>query len=86
MEKIRFETENGEEEFYILGETTLQGRHYLLVSSTPPEVEDGEFSVLVDMASPEDDFYDLRDIEDREELVAVIKVFNEMFDDIDLEV
>ena len=34
MEKIKFETDNGVEEFYVIDETRISGRNYILVSDS----------------------------------------------------
>ncbi len=82
-EKIVFETEDGNEEFYVLEQTTIAGTNYILVTNDP-EAEEADFLVLKEESStdgiasyvvPEDD-----------ELSAVIKVFDELLEDIDLEV
>ncbi|SEF52908.1 Protein of unknown function [Eubacterium ruminantium] len=86
MEKITFDTEDGEKEFYVLAETKLQGKSYILISETPADEDNGDFSVLCDISGEEDEYSEYCEIEDEDELIAVIKVFNEMLDDVDLEV
>ena len=86
MEKIVFETEDGEEEFTVLADTKLQGRNYILLTDSPDNSEEGSFLVLRDDSAEGDPYASYEEIEDEEELAAVIKVFNELLDDIDLEV
>ncbi len=83
-EKIVFDTDEGKVEFYIIADTRIQGKNYLLV--TDSEDEDGEFLVLRDDSKTEDSYADYSFVEDDAELDGVIKVFDEILDDIDLEV
>ena len=86
LEKIIFETEDGEEEFTVIADTKLQGKNYILLTDSPDNDEEGSFLVLRDNSSAGDEYASYEEIEDEEELSAVIKVFNELLDDIDLEV
>lgn len=82
--KIVFETEEGKVEFYILEQTMLQGVNYILVTDDM-ESEEGSFLVLKESGS-EEDFASYDVVEDENELNAVIKIFDELLEDIDLEV
>ncbi len=84
-EKIVFETEDGTEEFYVLEQTMLGGINYILVTDDI-DGEEGSFLILKEGASSEDDFASYEVLEDENELKAVIKVFDELLDDFDLEV
>ena len=84
-EKIVFETEDGTEEFYVLEQTMLGGINYILVTDDI-DGEEGSFLILKEGASSEDDFDSYEVLEDENELKAVIKVFDELLDDFDLEV
>lgn len=85
LEKITFETEDGTEDFYVLEQTMLGGINYILVTDEI-EGEEGSFLVLKEEKDSKEDevFYQI--IEDDNELKAVISVFNELLEDIDLEV
>jgi hypothetical protein len=85
MESIRFETEDGEVEFYVLEQTMLAGRNYILVTDSPDR-EEGSFLILKDMSENEDEFASYEEIMDENELESVVKIFNELVDDINLEV
>lgn len=84
--RILFETEDGDKtEFSVLEQTTLGGINYLLVADD--EDEDGTFLVLKennDISSGEIATFDI--VEDEKELEAVVKIFNELLEDVDLEV
>lgn len=84
QEKIVFTTEDGEEAaFYILEETRLNGSNYLLVADS----EDDEANALIlkelPGSTPEETVYDA--VEDENELNALSKVFEELLEDIDIE-
>lgn len=84
--RILFETEDGDKaEFSVLEQTTLGGINYLLVADD--EDEDGTFLVLKennDISSGEIATFDI--VEDEKELEAVVKIFDELLEDLDLEV
>lgn len=81
--KIVFTTEDGEEiAFYILEETTISGVNYLLV--TDSDEEEAEALILKEQKgeNEEETVYDV--VEDEEELKAISKVFEELLEDIDI--
>ncbi len=81
--KIVFTTEDGEEiAFYILEETTISGVNYLLV--TDSDEEEAEALILKEQKAEneEETVYDV--VEDEEELKAISKVFEELLEDIDI--
>lgn len=72
-------------EFYVVEETKLNGRNYLLVTDAEDDEEEGDCYILKDM-SAEDDAEALYEfVEDEEELGGLMKIFEELLDDIDLE-
>ena len=79
-EKIFFETDEGTEAFYVLEQTRLGGKNYLLV--TDSEEGDGECLILQDISEPgaEDGVY--VPVEDETELDAVSHVFEELLEDV----
>lgn len=84
IETIVFDTEDGPVEFYILEETKLGGENYILVTDEI-EGEEGSFLILKEDGS-EDDFVSYSVVEDDKENEALISIFNELLEDIDLEV
>lgn len=85
MEKIKFLlADNGEEvEFFVLEQTRVGGRDYLLV--TDSEEDDAEALILKDISEMEElqALYEI--VEDDEELESISKIFEEMLDDIEFE-
>lgn len=84
-EKITFQTEEEEVELYVLEQTKLFGVNYILVTDDM-ESEEGSFFVLKEEGDREGDLVSYVEVEDENELKAVIKVFDELLEDIDLEV
>lgn len=83
--KITFETEDGDQELYVLDQTKLFGKNYILLTDDVDD-EDGSFFVLREEPGEEEDMVTYTEIEDENELKAVIKVFDELLEDFDLEV
>lgn len=84
MEKLAFQTENGETvEFYVLEQTRVNGCNYLLVADS--EEDDGECLILKDTAKDEDkeSLYEI--VEDEQEQDALLTVFEQLLDDVDIE-
>ena len=84
-ETIIMTDENGESvEFYVLEETRIHGKNYLLVTDAK-EDEDGECYILRDMSGEEDPeaVYEL--VEDEGELDGLFRIFSELLDDMDVE-
>ena len=84
MEKIKFQLEDGTvAEFYVEEQTRIGGITYLLVSDSM----DDEATAYIFKDVSEDDSqeacYEM--VEDEDELQAVFKVFEQMLDDVDLE-
>jgi hypothetical protein len=52
MEKIKFETDNGVEEFYVIDEIRISGRNYILVSDSLED--EAEAMILRDDSSETD--------------------------------
>ena len=85
MEKIAFCPDGGEAvEFYVLEETRLGGRDYILVTDSLDE-EEGEALILKDISAPEDGEALYETVDDEQELDAVAAIFSEMLEDVDLE-
>ena len=85
MEKITF-TFGGEDqavEFFVLEQTKLGGVTYILV--TDSEEDDAECLILKDLSKVEEDESVYEVVEDDTELLAVSKVFEELLEDVDIE-
>ena len=85
MEKIKFALEGYEAEFYVLEETRISGRDYLLVTEDEEDAEEQEVLILKDLSEDGDPEALYEIVEDEEELKALSKVFMEMIDDIEIE-
>jgi len=85
MEKIifTFEETNEEVEFFVLEQTKVNGNSYILV--TDSEDDEAECLILKDTSAAEEkeSLYEI--VEDDVELTAVLKVFEELLEDIDIE-
>ena len=85
MEKIIFMSDElGEEvEFFVLEQTKVNGVSYILV--TDSEDDDAECLILKDMAGAEEteSLYEI--VEDDVELNAILKIFEELLEDVDIE-
>lgn len=83
MEKIKFQVENEIVEFFVLEQTRINGKNYLLV--TDSDDDDATAYILKDQSleSDAESVYDM--VEDDDELDAVSKVFEELMEDIDIE-
>ena len=85
--KITFESEDGEEDFYIIEQTMLGGVNYLLVTnSVDDDDEDGGFLILKEGPEDEDGFSSYDILDDEKELKSIVQIFNEIVEGIDLEV
>ncbi len=85
METIKFtyDDTNETDEFFVLEQTKIGGSVYILV--TDSEEEDAQCLILKDMSEDKDaeGIYEI--VEDETELLAVSKVFEELLEDIDIE-
>lgn len=85
MEKIKFmSADTGrEEEFFVLEQTKVNGTSYILV--TDSEEDDAECLILKDTSKAEDTESVYEIVEDDVELGALLKVFEELLEDVDIE-
>ena len=84
MEKLVFQGKDGDfAEFYVLEQTRMSGVNYLLV--TDSEEDDGECLILKDTSEDQDQESLYEIVEDEKELDAVLTVFEELLDDVDIE-
>ena len=85
MEKVKFvfRDGSGEDEFFVLEETKINGAAYILVSDS--EDDDGECLILkeVEEELQPESVYEI--VEDETELAAVSKVFEELLEDVSIE-
>lgn len=83
---ITFMTDDGKQvEFFVLEQTVLGGISYLLV--TDKTEDDGSFLILKENPCEDDENMAMFEIvENEKELEAVVKIFDELLDDVDLEV
>lgn len=84
-EKIIFTTEDDEQiEFYVLEQTKLNGINYILVTDNNTD-EEAEALIMKDISKEDDEeaIYDI--VEDEKELMLIAKIFEEMMEDIDIE-
>lgn len=84
---ITFTTDDGEQvDFFVLEQTVLGGISYLLVTDEPGD-GDGSFLILKETPCVDDESMTVLEIvENEKELEAVAKIFDELLDDVDLEV
>ena len=87
-DSIVFTDEDGNEvAFSVMEQTTLGGVNYLLVTEDGDDEDDGSFLILKENASDSEGEMAAFDIvENDKELEAVMKIFEELLEDVDLEV
>jgi len=86
IEKIVFDTDDGEEEFYVLDQTRIRGVNYLLVTnSDDPDAEEIEVLILKDVSEESDleSIYEI--VEDDEEAKLVAELFEESIGDVEIQ-
>lgn len=84
MEKIKFMSEEMQEtDFYVLEQTKVNGVSYILV--TDSEEDDAECLILKDTSAEDDKEGVYEIVEDVTELGAVLKIFEELLEDIEIE-
>ena len=79
---ILIDNEGNEEEFYIEEQTRVYGKNYILVSTA--QEGDAEALILKDISEDSNEEAAYVPVEDEDELAAVMKIFEEMLDDIDI--
>ena len=84
MEKIKFMSEEMQEtDFYVLEQTKVNGVSYILV--TDSEEDDADCLILKDTSAEDDKERVYEIVEDATELGAVLKIFEELLEDIEIE-
>ena len=79
---ILIDNEGNEEEFYIEEQTRVYGKNYILVSTA--QEGDAEALILKDISEDSNEEAAYVPVADEDELAAVMKIFEEMLDDIDI--
>lgn len=83
MEKIKFTLDTGESvEFYILEQTKLGGKQYILVADT--REGDGEALILKEIKERENGESVYEIVDDDTEMSVVAEVFESLLEDVDL--
>ena len=85
MEKVKFAFADGsgEDEFFVLEETMINGSTYILV--TDSEDDEAECLILKDSGVQGQGGGVYGSVEDETELLAVSKVFEELLEDVNIE-
>ncbi len=84
VDKIKFETEDGEiVEFYVEEQTKVNGVQYLLVTDSMEDEADAY--ILKDLSAETDTDANYVMVEDDVELEAISQIFIQMLDDVDIE-
>ena len=85
MEIISFTFEGTDEkvDFFVLEQTKVNGNTYILV--TDSEEDEAECYILKDTSAAEDKDSVYEIVEDDNELSGVLKVFEELLEDVDIE-
>ena len=83
MEKIKFQTEDGIQEFYVEEQTRINRFNYLLVSDSVTD-EEAQAYILKDVSDPTSQEACYVMVEEEEELEVVSGVFSQMMEDVDI--
>lgn len=85
--KITLTTDNGETvDFYVLEETRINGRNYLLVTDAADEDDEGECYILKDLSKQEEALALYEFVEDDNEIDYLYKIFSELLEDADVDI
>lgn len=85
MQSINFITDEGEEiPFYIIEQTTLAGKDFLLVTDSDTQDDEAQVYIMQEISDQDDQtIYEF--VEDEAQLEALSKVFEELLDDVDIQ-
>lgn len=85
MQSINFITDEGEDiPFYIIEQTTLAGKDFLLVTDSDTDEDEAEVYIMQEISDQEDQtVYEF--VEDEAQLEALSKVFAELLGDVDIQ-
>lgn len=85
MDRIKFEQEDGTiVEFYVEEQVRIGGKTYLLVSDSQEDEAEAYIMKDVSLDTDNEACYEL--VEDQMELEAVSNVFQQMLDEVDIEI
>lgn len=86
-EKVGFMDETGEEtEFYIIEETRINNKDYLLVTDDDDEeAEEADAYIFKDISEADSEEAVFEMVDDEDELAYVSKIFSELLEDADIE-
>lgn len=77
--KITLQTETGEPvDFFVLEETRINGKNYLLVTDEEDEKADGECYILKDTSGDREEEAVYQFVEDEQEVEAVFEIFTQL--------
>ena len=86
MEKITCLTDNNEPVvFFVLEQTRINGKNYLLVTDVEDENVDADADILKDESQDSDSEASYVIVDDDDELEYVSQIFAELLDDVDIE-
>ena len=81
MQSINFITDEGEE---IIEQTTLAGKDFLLVTDSDTQEDEAQVYIMQEISDQDDQtIYEF--VEDEAQLEALSKVFEELLDDVDIQ-
>lgn len=85
MQSINFITDEGEEiPFYIIEQTTLAGKDFLLVTDSDTQEDEAQVYIMQEISDQDDQtIYEF--VEDEAQLEELSKVFEELLDDVDIQ-
>ena len=85
MQSINFITDEGQEiPFYIIEQTTLAGKDFLLVTDSDTQEDEAQVYIMQEISDQDDQtIYEF--VEDEAQLEALSKVFEELLDDVDIQ-
>ena len=85
MQSINFITDEGEEiPLYIIEQTTLAGKDFLLVTDSDTQEDEAQVYIMQEISDQDDQtIYEF--VEDEAQLEALSKVFEELLDDVDIQ-
>ena len=78
---LLLDDEGNEIELYVLEQTTLAGKNYLL---TADSMDDDDVVMIMKEAELEDDMVSYEFVEDEEELKMISSIFNELTDEFEV--
>ena len=86
MEKITLLTDDNESvDFFVIDETRINGKNYLMVTEEADESKDADCYLLKDESSAEDSEAKYVFVEDDAEIEYVSNIFAELLDDVNIE-